>query len=155
MSKHALGGWRAANISCANKQDLEHGRNPNDHDVGARSACQFNCPVLGCVARNAEARPTMEPFFHSLFTLVYVVLDLYVWMLIAAAVLSWLVTFHVVNTHNRGVYIIGDFLFRVTEPVLSPIRRHMPDFGGVDLSPIVVILGVWFIQSLLRNYHMV
>ena len=79
-------------------------------------------------------------------------LGLYVWILIASAILSWLVAFNVVNTRNRAVYVIGDFLYRVTEPVLAPIRRIMPNLGGLDLSPIIVILIIFFIRNLMREY---
>ncbi len=65
-------------------------------------------------------------------------MQLYVWLLIAAAVLSWLVAFNVVNARNQFVAMIGDFLYRVTEPVLRPIRNSLPNLGGIDISPIVV-----------------
>ena len=89
---------------------------------------------------------------QSLFMLIDTILGLYVWILIASAVLSWLVAFNVVNTRNRAVYVIGDFLYRVTEPVLAPIRRILPNLGGLDLSPIVVILIIFFIRNLMREY---
>ena len=89
---------------------------------------------------------------QSLFMLIDTILGLYVWILIASAILSWLVAFNVVNTRNRAVYVIGDFLYRVTEPVLAPIRRIMPNLGGLDLSPIIVILIIIFIQNLMREY---
>ena len=84
--------------------------------------------------------------------LIDTILGLYVWVLIASAILSWLVAFNVVNTRNRAVYVIGDFLYRVTEPVLAPIRRIMPNLGGLDLSPIIVILIIFFIRNLMREY---
>ena len=89
---------------------------------------------------------------QSLFLLIDTILGLYVWILIASAILSWLVAFNVVNTRNRAVYVIGDFLYRVTEPVLAPIRRIMPNLGGLDLSPIIVILIIFFIRNLMREY---
>jgi YggT family protein len=89
---------------------------------------------------------------QSLFMLIDTILGLYVWILIASAILSWLVAFNVVNTRNRAVYVIGDFLYRVTEPVLAPIRRIMPNLGGLDLSPIIVILIIFFIRNLMREY---
>lgn len=76
-------------------------------------------------------------------------LTLYVYILIAAAVLSWLIAFNVVNTRNQAVSMIGEFLYRVTEPVLRPIRRVMPDLGGIDISPVIVILVIFFIQSVI------
>jgi len=73
-------------------------------------------------------------------------LDLYIFVLFAAAILSWLVVFNVVNTRNPGVAMIGDFLYRVTEPALRPIRERLPNFGGIDVSFIVLILIIYFIQ---------
>ena len=89
---------------------------------------------------------------QSLFLLIDTILGLHVWVLIASAILSWLVAFNVVNTRNRAVYVIGDFLYRVTEPVLAPIRRILPNLGGLDLSPIIVILIIFFIRNLMREY---
>jgi YggT family protein len=73
-------------------------------------------------------------------------LDLYIFILFAAAILSWLVVFNVVNTRNPAVAMIADFLYRVTEPVLRPIRERLPNFGGIDVSFIVLILIIYFIQ---------
>src|SRR4051795_6863665 len=88
---------------------------------------------------------------QSFFMLIDTILGLYVWILIASAILSWLVAFNVVNTRNRAVYVIGDFLYRVTEPVLAPLRRVLPNLGGLDLSPIIVILIIFFIRTLRRE----
>ena len=74
------------------------------------------------------------------------VLNLYVFLLIAAALLSWLVAFNVVNTRNPVVAMLGEFLYRITEPVLRPIRNMLPNFGGIDISPIIAILAIYFIQ---------
>ncbi|PPR23293.1 MAG: hypothetical protein CFH40_01107 [Alphaproteobacteria bacterium MarineAlpha10_Bin3] len=89
---------------------------------------------------------------NSLVWLISTVIELYVWCLIISAVLSWLVAFKVVNTQNRFVYLAGDFLHRVTEPALRPIRRFLPTLGGIDLSPIVLILLLFFAKSLLFEY---
>ena len=69
--------------------------------------------------------------------------------MIVAAILSWLVAFNVLNTRNRFVYLLGDFLARITEPALRPIRRILPTLGGVDLSPLVLILLLMFVQQFL------
>ena len=82
----------------------------------------------------------MDVIIGPLFWLLTTVIDLYIWVLIAGAILSWLIAFNVVNTQNRFVYSVGDFLYRVTEPALKPIRRYLPNLGGVDLSPLVLIL---------------
>ena len=76
-------------------------------------------------------------------------LTLYVYVLIAAAVLSWLMAFNIVNPRNQFVGMIGNLLYQITEPVLRPIRNLMPDLGGIDISPVVVILIIVFIQSVI------
>jgi len=76
-------------------------------------------------------------------------LTLYVYILIAAAVLSWLIAFNVVNTRHGAVAMTAEFLFRITEPVLAPIRRLLPSLGGIDVSPVIVILIIVFIQSVI------
>lgn len=81
--------------------------------------------------------------------LISTVVTLYIWALILSAVLSWLVAFNVINTNNRFIYLAGDFLHRVTEPALRPIRRYLPNLGGIDLSPIVLILLLIFARDLL------
>jgi YggT family protein len=72
--------------------------------------------------------------------------------LIAQAVLSWLLAFGVVNRYNRAVAVIGDFLYRVTEPALRPIRRVLPSFGGIDISPVVLILILLFLERFILYY---
>lgn len=86
---------------------------------------------------------------NALFWLIDTVLALYMWAVIISAVLSWLVAFGVVNTRNRFIYMVGDFLHRITEPVLAPVRRFLPNLGGVDISPLVVILLLYFARRLL------
>ena len=84
-----------------------------------------------------------------LISFIVLVIDLYIWVVIASAILSWLIAFNVVNTRNRFVYIVADIAYKITEPVLRPIRRILPSFGGIDLSPVVLILLLGFIQRLL------
>jgi YggT family protein len=86
-----------------------------------------------------------------LIQVLLVAIDIYIWVVIFAAILSWLVAFKVVNTSNRVVYMIGDFLYRITEPALRPIRRILPNLGGMDISPIVLILALYFVQLVLGN----
>ena len=88
----------------------------------------------------------------AVLNLINTVISLYIWVLIANAVLSWLVAFNVVNTHNKIVYMIGDFLYRITEPVLRPIRRVVPDLGGIDISPIILVLILFFVRDLLFEF---
>ena len=83
----------------------------------------------------------------ELFAFISYLLQLYIYILIAAAVLSWLVAFNVVNVRNPIVAAIGEFLYRITEPVLRPIRNALPNMGGIDISPVIVILIIIFIQA--------
>jgi YggT family protein len=85
----------------------------------------------------------------SLLNLITTVIQLYIYVLIAAAVLSWLIAFNVVNTRNQFVAMLADALWRLTEPVLAPIRRILPNLGGLDLSPVVLILLLIFLRNLL------
>lgn len=84
---------------------------------------------------------------YALANLIGTIISIYIFLLIAQAVLSWLVVFNVVNTRNRVVYMIGDFLYRITEPLLRPIRRIIPTFGGIDVSPVVLILILIFLRD--------
>ena len=86
---------------------------------------------------------------RAVLDIIIIVLDLYVWLLIASAILSWLIAFNVVNTRNRAVYTIGDFCYRITEPALRPIRRFLPTLGGIDISPIILILLLQMIREYL------
>jgi YggT family protein len=95
----------------------------------------------------------MDVVIGPLFWLVNTVIELYIWVLIVAAILSWLVAFNVLNTRNRFVYLLGDFLTRVTEPALRPIRRILPSVGGIDLSPLVLILLLIFVQQILGRLY--
>ena len=89
---------------------------------------------------------------YAFLNLVSTVISIYIWLLIAQAVLSWLVAFGIVNRYNRVVATIGDFLWRVTEPLLRPIRRVLPDLGGIDISPVILILLLWFVRNLMFEY---
>jgi YggT family protein len=85
---------------------------------------------------------------RSLLWLFDTVITLYIYVLVANAIFSWLVAFNIINTRNGVVATIGDFLYKVTEPVLAPIRRRLPNLGGIDLSPIVLIIGLIFVRML-------
>src|SRR5512145_2815672 len=92
--------------------------------------------------RLAEEHP-MVP----LISFIVLVIDLYIWVVIASAILSWLIAFNVVNTQNRFVYTVADMLYRVTEPALRPIRNIIPNLGGIDISPVILILFLLFIRD--------
>jgi YggT family protein len=89
---------------------------------------------------------------RALLDVILVVLKIYVWLLIAAAILSWLIAFNVVNTRNQVVATVGEFLYRITEPVLRPIRSMLPNLGGIDISPVILILIILFLQNVIVRY---
>lgn len=86
-----------------------------------------------------------------LITIIQYALQLYVWVVIAAAILSWLVTFNVINARNQVVYQIANALYRLTEPALRPIRRFLPNLGGIDISPVILLLIIYFLQMVLER----
>ena len=85
----------------------------------------------------------------ELFAFISLLLTLYIYVLVAAAVLSWLIAFNVVNPRNQFVAMLGEFLYRITEPVLRPVRSMLPNLGGIDISPVIVILIIVFIQNVI------
>lgn len=85
----------------------------------------------------------------ALIQTIVLALDLYWWLLIASAIFSWLYAFNVVNSRNQFVGAIGSFLYKITEPALRPIRRVLPDLGGIDISPIILLLIIFFIRQFL------
>ena len=89
---------------------------------------------------------------RALLDVILLVLQLYIYIVIAAAVLSWLVVFNVVNSRNHVVAMIGDFLYRITEPVLRPIRALLPNIGGIDISPIILFLIIILIERVILYY---
>lgn len=90
----------------------------------------------------------MAPFVE----LIDIVITFYMWVVIVFVVVSWLVAFDVINTRNQFVRTLGDALYRLTEPALRPIRRVMPKLGGVDLTPAVLLLLLWFVRRLMVEY---
>ncbi|MGO8868461.1 MAG: YggT family protein [Alphaproteobacteria bacterium] len=93
----------------------------------------------------------MDVVLGPLLNVLQIALHLYIWVVIAAAIMSWLIAFGVVNTYNRVVYVINDFLYRMTEPALRPFRRFIPNLGGIDISPVVLILVLYFAEMVLGN----
>jgi YggT family protein len=89
---------------------------------------------------------------RAILDVILLILQIYVWLLIASAILSWLIAFNVVNTRNQFVATVADFLWRITEPVLRPIRNILPNLGGIDISPVILILIIFFIQSVIVRY---
>ena len=83
----------------------------------------------------------------ALIQTIVLALDIYWWLIIASAVFSWLYAFNVVNPRNQFVGSVGNALFRITEPALRPIRRFLPDLGGIDISPIILLLIIFFLRQ--------
>ena len=99
----------------------------------------------------SEMETYMSGILLALFQVIDIILQLYVYVLIASAIFSWLYAFNVINSSNQFVNSVGRFLYNVTEPVLAPLRRVLPNLGGIDISPIVVLLIIFFIQAVLHN----
>lgn len=114
-------------------------------------------PGLARVARETGQMPTwpagrkQETEMLALLWLINTVIQIYIFVLIVQVVMSWLIAFNVVNTRNRFVYMVADVSYKLTEPALRPIRRILPNFGGIDLSPVVLILLLGFVQRLLNE----
>jgi len=95
----------------------------------------------------ATCRQQLETGILALIQTIVMALDLYWWIIIASAIFSWLYAFNVVNSRNQFVCSIGNMLYRLTEPALRPIRRFMPDLGGIDISPIILLLILFFVRQ--------
>ncbi len=93
----------------------------------------------------------MHVILGPILEIVDTVLGLYMWVIILSVVMSWLYSFNVVNASNRFVYAVGYFTHRLTEPALAPIRRFLPNFGAVDISPLVLLLAVFFLRRVIQN----
>ena len=89
----------------------------------------------------------------SILQLILTIIQIYTWIVIASAVFSWLYAFNVVNPRNQFIAMVGNALYKLTEPALRPIRRVLPDLGGLDLSPLVLLLGLFFIRVLIINNY--
>jgi YggT family protein len=131
-------------ISCATGSDREpRSRSLQTETLPrarlAHSPCPFRCPSATCDG------PEEEVLMVPLINFIVYVIQLYIWVIIASAILSWLIAFNVVNTSNRFVYSVADMLYRLTEPALRPIRSFIPNLGGIDISPVILILILLFI----------
>ena len=89
---------------------------------------------------------------RAILEVILLALDLYVWIIIASAIFSWLYAFNVINARNQFVGMIGNFLYQLTEPLLRPIRRFMPSLGTIDISPIVLILLIFLLRRVIILY---
>jgi len=93
----------------------------------------------------------MSVILGPLLQVLFIAVDIYMWIIIIGVIMSWLVNFNVINTQNRFVYMVGDFCHRATEPLLGRIRGVLPNLGGIDLAPMVLILGLIFLKGVLQN----
>lgn len=93
----------------------------------------------------------MGNFLVPVIEVIVALINIYWWVVIVAAVFSWLMGFGVIDTRNHAVRTAAGFLYRVTEPALRPIQRILPSFGGIDISPVILLLILWFIEMELRQ----
>ena len=147
------------------ERDLSSGA---DYGAGAAScqasrrgasflALQFafcaTCGPLPLRLRSSSSRRRQGPgLMYAFLHLVNTLITIFIWLLIAQAVLSWLLAFGVVNRYNRVVASANDFLWRITEPALRPIRSFLPNLGGIDISPVILILLLYFLRDLMFEY---
>src|SRR5713101_3181873 len=113
--------------------------------------CLRRCWAIATVShhsRTAKERNNMA----GLRYLILSVIDIYWWVIIAQAVMSWLVAFGVINTYNKFVAQVGEMLYRLTEPALRPIRNFLPNLGGIDISPIILLLLLGFLRFEIAEY---
>ena len=88
----------------------------------------------------------------AIFYLTLQILKLYSYVVIANVVISWLIAFNILNTQNRFVYSILEFSYRLTDPILNKIRHFLPNLGSLDVSPIILLLLIWFIEMCMKLY---
>ena len=88
----------------------------------------------------------------SIFYLLDSIITIYLWVIIINAILSWLVAFNILNTQNRFVFSILDTTYKLTDPVLNKIRRFVPAFGSIDISPVILILGLIFFRNIVFEF---
>ena len=88
----------------------------------------------------------------AIYFLAYELLNIYKWIVIANVIISWLVAFNVLNTQNRFVYSVLELTYRLTEPFLNKIRRFIPNLGTLDISPVILLLLIWFIEMCMKLY---
>lgn len=122
--------------------------------------CQANlrCPTASTLAPGGvggymkTACEQCGEAMRAILDVLVLILDLYWWIIILSAILSWLIAFNVVNVRNQFVGTIAHFLHQLTEPALRPIRRFMPDLGGIDISPIVLLIAIYFLKRVIFYY---
>ncbi len=88
----------------------------------------------------------------AIYFLIFQILVIYEWVVIIHVILSWLVVFNILNTQSRFVYAILDFTYRATSPILNKIKNYVPNLGQIDISPIVLLLALWFVKLCMQLY---
>jgi YggT family protein len=106
-------------------------------------------PVLKLHEDKESFRKATDRTMTALFNVILIALELYTYVIIASAIFSWLYAFNIVNSSNQFINSIGRVLYNLTEPALRPIRRFMPDLGGVDISPVILLLAIIFIRQII------
>ena len=91
----------------------------------------------------------MDVITGPVLRIIIMIVDLYMWVVIIGVVLSWLIHFSVINTSNRFVYLVVDFVYRITEPALGKIRQFLPNMGGIDIAPLLLILALILLRDIL------
>ena len=89
---------------------------------------------------------------NSLLALIIQIINLYTYVLLIYIIITWLIAFNIINTSNRLVYSIVEVLYKLCEPLLQYVRRFIPNIGNIDISPVIVLLLLWFFQNLLIEY---
>ncbi len=88
----------------------------------------------------------------AIYLLLFQIINIYEWVVIIHVILSWLVAFNILNTQNKFVYIVLEFTYKATNPILNKIKNYIPNFGQIDISPIILLLGLWFIKICMQLY---
>ncbi|MDB9784048.1 YggT family protein [Pelagibacteraceae bacterium] len=88
----------------------------------------------------------------AIYLLIFQILKIYEWIVIIHVILSWLISFNILNTQNRLVYAVLDFTYRATSPILDKIKNYIPNLGQIDISPVILLLGLWFIKLCMQLY---
>ena len=88
----------------------------------------------------------------AIYLLIYDLLNIYKYIVVANVIISWLVAFNVLNTQNRFVYSILELSYKLTEPMLTKIRRFLPNLGSLDISPVILLVLIWFLQTCMYLY---
>jgi YggT family protein len=117
--------------------------------AAAASACSDSTTPVNPAPKHLRTVFELGRAMIELLQFISYLLTIYVYIVIAMAILSWLIAFNVVNTRNPVVHMIAELLYRLTEPVLRPIRNLLPNMGGIDISPIILFLIILFIQSVI------